>query len=155
MNEESNVKERCKNYFENVFACEDTVADDNVTATEYMIDDGKESDITMDEIMKALKRLKVGKAAGYDRISLEILPRGGGISISLYQLFKKCWKSHRILNGWCKAVIASLYKGKDLRQVYTNYRLISFLSVVGKLYATENKIWNVQTGFRKGMRCTD
>ncbi|GBP39358.1 Nardilysin [Eumeta japonica] len=50
-----------------VFACEGTVADDNVTATECMIDDGNESEITMDGIMKALTCMKVGKAAGYDK----------------------------------------------------------------------------------------
>ncbi|GBP47533.1 hypothetical protein EVAR_30623_1 [Eumeta japonica] len=62
-NEESHVKEHWKNYFETVFACKVTVADDNVTATKYMTDDGNESEITMDEIMKALKRVKGGRAA--------------------------------------------------------------------------------------------
>ncbi|GBP50136.1 hypothetical protein EVAR_42817_1 [Eumeta japonica] len=38
-----------------------------------MIDDENESEITMDEIMKALKRMKIGKAAGYDRVSSEML----------------------------------------------------------------------------------
>ncbi|GBP30677.1 hypothetical protein EVAR_75898_1 [Eumeta japonica] len=61
LNEENNVKKRWKNYFKNLFVCEDTVADDTVTATEYMIDDGNESEITMDEIMKVLRRMKVGK----------------------------------------------------------------------------------------------
>ncbi|GBP39656.1 hypothetical protein EVAR_25480_1 [Eumeta japonica] len=35
-------------------------ADYHVTATEYMIDDENESEITMDKIMKALKRMKGG-----------------------------------------------------------------------------------------------
>ncbi|GBP71600.1 hypothetical protein EVAR_10813_1 [Eumeta japonica] len=73
LNEENRTKERCENYFEGVFACEDTVADDSVTATEYMNDDGNEREITMNEIMKALKRMNVGKAAGYDRVSSEML----------------------------------------------------------------------------------
>ncbi|GBP20991.1 hypothetical protein EVAR_9565_1 [Eumeta japonica] len=42
-NEEQNVKERWKYYFESVFVCEDTVADNNVTAPEYMIDDENDS----------------------------------------------------------------------------------------------------------------
>ncbi|GBP23204.1 hypothetical protein EVAR_82369_1 [Eumeta japonica] len=53
----------------------DTVADDNVIVTEYMFDN--ENDIAIDEIMKVLKRMKVGKAAGYDRVSSETL-RGVG-----------------------------------------------------------------------------
>ncbi|GBP67177.1 hypothetical protein EVAR_42056_1 [Eumeta japonica] len=64
-----------------------TVADDKLTATECMIYDGNESEITMDEVMKELKLMKVGKAPGYDRLSSEMLrrdwatgaPRLGGI----------------------------------------------------------------------------
>ncbi|GBP61972.1 hypothetical protein EVAR_40980_1 [Eumeta japonica] len=65
LNEENNVKERWKSYFEGVFAFEDTLADDNVTATEYMIDDGNEREITMNEIIKGLKRTKVRKATAF------------------------------------------------------------------------------------------
>ncbi|GBP15970.1 hypothetical protein EVAR_12550_1 [Eumeta japonica] len=54
------------------------------------------STTTMDEIMKAIKRMKVGKAAGYDRVSSDMLRGLGDIVASLlYQLFNKYWKSHR------------------------------------------------------------
>ncbi|GBP42564.1 hypothetical protein EVAR_82014_1 [Eumeta japonica] len=100
-----------------LFQGQDTVTDDNVTATEYTIDDENAGEITMEEIMKALKRMKVEKAAGYDRVLSEILGGGGGTVASLlYQLFNKCWKSHRVSNGWSKAVIIPLYKGKSSRQ---------------------------------------
>ncbi|GBP82567.1 Transposon TX1 uncharacterized 149 kDa protein [Eumeta japonica] len=116
-----------------------------------IIDDGNESEITMDEIMKALKRMKNGKAAGNDRVSSEMMRGERDIVASLlYQLFNKCWKSHRVPNDWCKAVVVSLNKDEDSRQVCTNYRVINLLGVVGKLYAkiiilrvaneTENKI---------------
>ncbi|GBP63058.1 hypothetical protein EVAR_87430_1 [Eumeta japonica] len=83
----------------------------------YMIDDGNKREITMDEIMKALKRMKVGKAAGYDRVSSEMLRGNGDIVASLlYQLFNKCWKSNRVPNNWCKVVIVLLYKEKGSRQ---------------------------------------
>ncbi|GBP53546.1 Transposon TX1 uncharacterized 149 kDa protein [Eumeta japonica] len=52
---------------------EDTVVDDIITATAYMIDDRNQSEIMMDEIMKALKRMKVGKTTGYDKVSSEML----------------------------------------------------------------------------------
>ncbi|GBP35088.1 hypothetical protein EVAR_28285_1 [Eumeta japonica] len=52
----------------------------------------------MDEIMKALKPMKIGKAAGYERVSSEIL-RGGGRTVVdlLYELFNKCLKSYSCL----------------------------------------------------------
>ncbi|GBP94938.1 hypothetical protein EVAR_69657_1 [Eumeta japonica] len=116
-------------------------------------------EITMDEIMKSLKRMKVGKAVRYDRVSSEML-RDGGSGKLADQFLDKCWESHRVPNDWCKAVIVPLYKRKGSLQVCTNYRSISLLSVVGKLYAkilienvvneTESKIWDVQAGFRKG-----
>ncbi|GBP54701.1 ATP-binding cassette sub-family A member 3 [Eumeta japonica] len=72
------------------------VADDNNAVNEYMIDDGNESEITIDAIMKALKHMKVGKAAGYDKVSSEMLRGAGGIVASLlYWLFNKCWKNHK------------------------------------------------------------
>ncbi|GBP26569.1 hypothetical protein EVAR_86072_1 [Eumeta japonica] len=76
------MNERWKNYFESVFSREDTVEDDNVTATEYMIDDENESEITMEKIVKALKRMKVGKAIGYHRVSSEMLRSCGSIMAS-------------------------------------------------------------------------
>ncbi|GBP61990.1 Oxysterol-binding protein-related protein 9 [Eumeta japonica] len=108
------IKERYdRRFFLGVSAFEDTLADDNVTATEYMIDDGNKCEITMNEIMNGLKRIKVGKAAGYDRVSSEILKDGTAIVASLlYQPFNKCWKSHRVPNDWCKSVIVLLYQGK-------------------------------------------
>ncbi|GBP58641.1 hypothetical protein EVAR_38880_1 [Eumeta japonica] len=53
----------------------------------------------VDEIMKALRHMKVGIAVGYDRVSLEMLRGGGSILASLlYQFFNKCWKSRRVPN---------------------------------------------------------
>ncbi|GBP28434.1 RNA-directed DNA polymerase from mobile element jockey [Eumeta japonica] len=110
--------------------------------------------------------MKGGKATGYDRVSSEMLRSGGGLEASLlYQLFNKFWKSLRVPNYWCKAIIVPFYKGKTLRQVCANYRPINLLNVVGKLDAKSiiervvneagNKISDVQTGFRNGMGCTD
>ena len=83
----------------------------------------------------------------------------------LYRLFNLCWRNGQVPGDWCKAVIVPLYKGKGSRQDCINYRGISLLSVVGKLYAkvliervvneTDEKVWDAQAGFRKGMGCTD
>ncbi|GBP82686.1 hypothetical protein EVAR_27012_1 [Eumeta japonica] len=54
-----------------------------------MIDDGNEREITMDDILKALKRMKVGKTAGYDRDSSEMVRGDEGILGSYYRDSKK------------------------------------------------------------------
>ncbi|GBP24488.1 Protein rogdi [Eumeta japonica] len=57
----------------------DIVADENVPTTEYMITDEIKNEITMHDIMKVLKYMKIGKAAGYDRFSSEMLSGCGVI----------------------------------------------------------------------------
>ncbi|KAI5644163.1 reverse transcriptase (RNA-dependent DNA polymerase) domain-containing protein [Phthorimaea operculella] len=157
------VLKRWKEYFESLFEKEDLVQE--ITIPEVN-DIENESEIEMDEIVKALKSMKSGKAAGYDRVSVEMLKAGEGVVASqLYLLFNLCWRSGRVPSDWCKAVIVPLYKGKGSQLDCKNYRGISLLSVVGKLYAkvliervvkeTDEKVWDAQAGFRKGMGCTD
>ena len=92
---------------------------------------------------------------------VEMLKNGDGVVASLlYLIFNMCWRYGRVPDDWCKAVIVPLYKGKGSQQECKNYRGISLLSVVGKLYAkvlinrvigvTDEKIWDVQAGFREG-----
>ena len=66
---------------------------------------------------------------------------------------------------WTSAVIVPLYKGKGERTECNNYRGISMLSVVGKIYTqilvdrirrlTEGLIDDEQGGFRARSRCED
>ncbi|GBP74763.1 hypothetical protein EVAR_45091_1 [Eumeta japonica] len=77
----------------------------------------------MDEIMKAVKRMKVNKAAEYDTVWSETLRGDGDMVISLlYRLLNKCRKSHLVSNDWRKAVVVPLYKGKDARKEYSAMR---------------------------------
>ncbi|GBP88135.1 Zinc finger SWIM domain-containing protein 8 [Eumeta japonica] len=91
-NKENSCEERWKNYFGSVFACEDLFADENVTATEYMIDHGNE--IMMDEIMKTLECLKVENLLDMIGVSSKMLRHGKGtVARLLYQLFNKWFKA--------------------------------------------------------------
>ena len=66
---------------------------------------------------------------------------------------------------WVTACMVSLYKGQGDVHECSNFRGISLLSVVGKVYGrvlinrirdkTENVIAEVQGGFRRGRGCTD
>ncbi|GBP74930.1 Choline O-acetyltransferase [Eumeta japonica] len=59
----------------------------------------------MDEIMKAVTRMKAGKAVGYDRVSSEMLRGNGGVVASLlYQLFNEYWKNCKFYPIPVKAV---------------------------------------------------
>ena len=66
---------------------------------------------------------------------------------------------------WVIACVVPLYKGKGDVHECSNFRGISLLRVVGKVYGrllikrirdkTENVIAEVQSGFRRGRGCTD
>ncbi|CAK1597415.1 unnamed protein product [Parnassius mnemosyne] len=163
LNDEVLSLRRWKEYFESVFMSDETI---ELNEIEIPKEEEIDRDISIDEIMKAMKSMKAGKAAGYDRVSLEMLRAGEGVVADLlYTLFNLCWELKRVPGDWCKAVIVPIYKGKGSQQDCRNYRGISLLSIVGKLYAkvliervmkeTDGKIWDVQAGFRKGMGCTD
>ena len=75
------------------------------------------------------------------------------------------FKSDVVPEDWRSAVIVPLYKSKGARTECKNYRGISLLSVVGKIYAvilvdrvctvTGGLIDDEQGGFRAGRGCVD
>ncbi|GBP26200.1 hypothetical protein EVAR_74962_1 [Eumeta japonica] len=71
----------------------------------------------MDEIMKAIKRMKVEKAAGHDRVSSEMLKSVGVVVTSLlYQLFNNCWKIGTVPGAKSLYPSYTLFKRKGSRQ---------------------------------------
>ena len=122
--------------------------------------------ISRDEVWNAVRRMKEGKATGLDECSAECVKKGGVIVIDwLVRLFNVCFSSSVVPSDWCEACIVPLYKGKGDKYECGNYRGISLLSVIGKLYGrilierisdvTECAIGEEQCGFRKGRGCVD
>ena len=116
--------------------------------------------------MGALKKMKGGKAAGMDGIVVEML-KNGGISIIdwLLKMFNRCITSDVVPEDWKAACIVPVYKGKDDRRDYANYRGISILSISGKIYgrvlisrvieSTKEQVAEDQGRFRSGRGCID
>ena len=128
--------------------------------------DENEDDITEEEVERALKEMKVGKAPGVDGVRAEMLKEGGVTVVEwLLRVFIVCFVLSVVPEDWVLAIIIPLFKGKGDVHDCSNYRGISLLSVVGKLYGrilinrikgkTENVISEVQGGFRRGMGCAD
>jgi hypothetical protein len=81
------------------------------------------------------------------------------MKISLLTLFKKIWREERVPIDWARGIIVPLYKDGDKSNV-DNYRGITLLSVVGKLYTSiinnrisswlekNKKLVEEQAGFR-------
>ena len=119
-----------------------------------------DEEITMEELEKVLYKTQNGKAAGDDGCVTEILKQGGSeMKESLLVLFQKMWREEKIPKDWARGIIVPIFKDGERKNV-DNYRGITLLSVVGKLYTSilnnrvsrwlekNNKIVEEQGGFR-------
>ena len=126
-----------------------------------------DSPININETVEAIKRLKLGKAAGNDEIVAEILMKGGDqVAYSVYMLCQKVWREETLPTDWTRGIIFPIFKDGDQKDT-TNYRGITLLSIVGKVYAQvinarlmswceQNKVLvEEQGGFRPHRGCPD
>jgi len=123
--------------------------------------------IECQEVCSVIAKLKQGKAAGIDSLVYEIFKFGGeGITQSTARLCTEIFELERIPKDWARGLIFPLYKDGDNR-VPDNYRGITLLSVVGKIYTSvlNNRVVNwcerngvlseEQAAFRAGRSTVD
>ena len=125
-----------------------------------------EAPVTKGEVEVALRTMRTGKAAGLDGIQAECLKKGGVAVVEwLVRLLNICFEAGEVPADWRMAAIVPIYKGKGEKHVCGNYRGISLLSMVGKLFGrvlinrirdgTEEALKEEQCGFRRGRGCVD
>ena len=91
--------------------------------------------VTDQELEKAISNTKLGKSPGSDGVLPEVIVYGGRcLRAFLLILFNIIWASEMIPQVWKDAIITILFK-KGNRSECGNYRGISLLSVVGKIFA--------------------
>lgn len=91
---------------------------------------------TLEELSKAIDNLVCGKAPGKDSISAEVLKHGKPSFVQLlHELLCQCWVKRHIPQDMRDASIVTLYKNKGDRSDCNNYRGISLLIIVGKVFA--------------------
>lgn len=126
-----------------------------------------EEELEEEEICRAVRKMKKGKAAGTDGIPMEAWLYGSyTIREGLVDLFKQIWKEGRFPKEWRRSVVMPIYKKGD-KEKAENYRGISLLCTAYKIYAEilkgrleveaeERKlIPESQAGFRKGRGTMD
>lgn len=120
---------------------------------------------TEEEIESALSKLKNGKAGGKTGILPELIKYGGAeLWDRILDLVKMVWEEEAVVRDWKDATIIPIPKKGNL-QVCDNWRGISLLDVVGKLFArviqerlqviAEEILPESQCGFRKSRGCVD
>ena len=120
------------------------------------------SEFTEEEIYAEVKNLKNGKACGKDKILNEFIKVTFNEMKEVYiDLFNRILEEGQIPESWTIGMITPIFKNKGDRGDFNNYRGITILSCLGKLftsvintrlnnYANNTNLLNEnQTGFRK------
>ena len=88
------------------------------------------------EVEVRLGKFKNGKAAGKDEVTGEMIKKGrGNRVVDWIWLYDMAFENGVVPEDWRSAMIVPLYKGKGERKKCSNYRGISLLSVVAKIYS--------------------
>lgn len=120
------------------------------------------SHITSDEILKLLQCMLLNKATGVDGLSARVLHAAApGISPSLSRLINHCIDKSYFPAIWKKAKVIPIYKGKGDKQEMNNYRPVSVLPSLSKIFEKHihdslysylkntDQLYKFQSGFRK------
>ncbi|KAK3550288.1 hypothetical protein QTP86_023820, partial [Hemibagrus guttatus] len=91
--------------------------------------------IRKDDVRKALKRMKSGKAVGPDDIPVEVWKCLGQAAVEfLTSLFNRVLESDRMPEEWRRSVLLLIFKNKGDVQSCSNYRGIKLMSHTMKLW---------------------
>ena len=160
------VKKRWSEYFESLLNVDDGRRVQVSGAQRERVNENYVMEVSLDDVRKAVKRLKKGKSPGVDGITSEMLIYGGECVLEwLLRVCRVCVSEEKVPNDWVRAIIVPIYKGKGDKSDCKNYRGISLLSIPGKVYGrvliervrsmTEGMVGEEQGGFRSGRGCVD
>ncbi|KAK3542339.1 hypothetical protein QTP86_025761 [Hemibagrus guttatus] len=129
---EESVQRRWKEYFEELMNEENEREKrvEGVNSVEQKVDK-----IRKDEVRKALKRIKSGKAVGPDDIPVEVWKCLGEAAVEfIASLFNRVLESERMPEEWRRSVLVPIFKNKGDVQSCSNYRGIKLMSHTMKLW---------------------
>ena len=159
--------ERWVEHYLELYSTENTITDQALDTIETLpVMTELDSEPTEDDLSKAIDSLKNGKAPGKDAIPPEVIKHGKHALLHhLHVLLLLCWKEGTVPQDMRDANIVTLYKNRGDRSDCNNYRGISLLSVVGKVFArvaltklqilAERTLPESQCGFRTGRSTID
>ena len=91
---------------------------------------------TVEELSKATDSLATGKAPGRDGIPPDLVKHcKTTLLLPLHEVLCQCWQEGAVPQDMRDAKIITLYKNKGERNDCNNYRGISLLGIVGKVFA--------------------
>jgi hypothetical protein len=167
-------------HFTNIQSFSDTILEDGIKYIDNTFEslksvknfpklDGKEfvfSKTSPSFIVKIIENLDSSTSAGISDISVKVFKKSSLVLAPfISNIFNECIDSGTIPNEWKCAVVTALFKNKGALEDVNNYRGISVLAIITKLFETilaiqilsffkENKIfYPSQFGFRENHSC--
>ena len=116
---------------------------------------------TLEELQTAIFKLKKGKASGPEGVQNELFLLSDDDNIRLLlDFYNAIWEKGEVPADWKEAIVVSIYKGKGVDTDPANYRPISLLNSIYKVFASmlqsrlsaihESHLRQTQYGFRAG-----
>ena len=129
--------ERWVEHYSNLYSRENTVTPSTLGAIKCLpIMEELNVEPTMDELSKVIDRLATGKAPDSDSIPPDLIKHCKTTLLHpLHEVLCQCWRERAVPQDMRDAKIITLYKNKGERSNCNNYRGISLLSIIGKVYA--------------------
>ena len=122
--------------------------------------------ILPNEVLQKLQGLEATSSKGEVGIETKIFKEcANELSIPLADLFNSCIKNNYMPTEWKLAHLTPNHKGKGSKSDINNYRPLSVLSPIAKVYESllaerisnffesNNLLYDTQFGFRKGLSC--
>ena len=129
LTESDQIKQRWQQYCQGLYSSNDGLG--GVTEPIEVVED--EPDILRSEVVFALKKMRTGKAPGFDDIPAELIKEKGDEGVIL--IHKSCnliWKDKNWPVDWCRSIFMPLPKKGDTRECKNN-RTISLISHASKI----------------------
>ena len=157
---EEDILKRWKEYFEQLLNEEN----ERLIREDGQVNMGMVMGFSREEVARALKKMKNGKAAGPDMIPSEVWKALGeeGVDI-LYDLMVKIFEQEKIPDEWQESTLIPIFKRKGDVQECKNYRGIKLMShtlkilerMIDSRLREEVELGREQLGFMKGRGTTD
>ncbi|CAF3152656.1 unnamed protein product [Rotaria sp. Silwood2] len=163
--------ERWREYFSELFDVPSDVKQHlideiQIPALEKKEEDRQNAQITYEEVRRALCQMKSRRAPGNDEVTADLLKAGGEPVLQcLHSIFNDVWENEKMVENWNMAILIRLYKNKGDKKLCDNYRGISLLNVISKVFSRiilnriqhliDSQLLEIQSGFRPNRSTVD